>query len=164
MTPKGNQKYHIKRSLLANLSKFQWSILIYFLRFFYQQNQKSNVLHDGYNCVHQNLGKKSEQVSYMFIFWNSGHLIHSPLNCPCGSTSLLLLRVISNMDDDDNGNENVKKAIGLDKQNNFARASRFFVHFSAVVARLQRETAKFHVLSRTGTKGNNYIFLFLALL
>ena len=32
--------------------------------------------------------------------------------------------------------------IGLDKQNNnFARASRFFVHFSAVVARLQRETA-----------------------
>ena len=35
-----------------------------------------------------------------------------------------------------------KKAIGLDKQNNnFARASRFFVHFSAVVARLQRETA-----------------------
>ena len=68
------------------------------------------------------------------------------------------------MDDDDNGNENVKKAIGLDKQNNFARASRFFVHFSAVFARLQRETAKFHVLSRTGTKGNNYIFLFLALL
>ena len=40
------------------------------------------------------------------------------------------------------GNENGKKAIGLDKQNNnFARASRFFVHFSAVVARLQRETA-----------------------
>ena len=40
------------------------------------------------------------------------------------------------------GNENGKEAIGLDKQNNnFARASRFFVHFSAVVARLQRETA-----------------------
>ena len=35
-----------------------------------------------------------------------------------------------------------KKAMDLDKQNNnFARASRFFVHFSAVVARLQRETA-----------------------
>ena len=44
--------------------------------------------------------------------------------------------------DDDDGNENGKKAIGLDKQNNnFARVSRFFVHFSAVVARLQRETA-----------------------
>ena len=43
--------------------------------------------------------------------------------------------------DDHDGNENGKKAIGLDKQNNnFARASRFFVHFSAVVARLQRET------------------------
>ena len=49
--------------------------------------------------------------------------------------------------------ENDKKAIGLDKQNNnFARASRFVVHFSAVGARLQRETAKFHVLSRTVTK------------
>ena len=35
-----------------------------------------------------------------------------------------------------------QKAMGLDKQNNnFARASRFFVHFSSVVARLQRETA-----------------------
>ena len=40
------------------------------------------------------------------------------------------------------GNENSKEAIGLDWQNNnFARASRFFVHFFAVVARLQRESA-----------------------
>ena len=45
-------------------------------------------------------------------------------------------------DHDGDGNEYGKKAIDLDKQNNnFARASRFFVHFSAVVARLQRETA-----------------------
>jgi len=45
--------------------------------------------------------------------------------------------------DDGDGNENGKKAMGLDKQNNnFARASRFFVHLSAVVARLlQREIA-----------------------
>ena len=44
--------------------------------------------------------------------------------------------------DDSDGNENGKKAIGLNTQsNNFARASRFFVHFSAVFARLQRETA-----------------------
>ena len=49
---------------------------------------------------------------------------------------------LRNDDGDGDGNENGKKAIGLDKQNNnFARASRFFVHFSAVVARLQRETA-----------------------
>ena len=38
--------------------------------------------------------------------------------------------------DDDDGSENGKRAIGLDKQNNVARASRFFVHFSAVAARL----------------------------
>ena len=44
--------------------------------------------------------------------------------------------------DDGDGNENGKKVLGLDWQNNnFARASRFFVHFFAVVARLQRESA-----------------------
>ena len=47
---------------------------------------------------------------------------------------------LSKNDSDDN--ENVKIAIDLDWQNNnFARASRFFVHFYAVVARLQRESA-----------------------
>ena len=40
------------------------------------------------------------------------------------------------------GNVNRNKPIGLDWQNNnFARASRLFVHFVAVVARLQRENA-----------------------
>ena len=44
--------------------------------------------------------------------------------------------------DDGDVNENGKKAIGLDWQNNnFARASRFFVHFFAVTARLRRENA-----------------------
>ena len=38
--------------------------------------------------------------------------------------------------------ERKKKAIGLDWQNNnFARASLFFVHFLAVAARLQRDSA-----------------------
>ena len=52
--------------------------------------------------------------------------------------------------------------MGLDWQNNsFARASRFFVHFLAGVARLQRESVSFHVLSRTGTQDNEFLFLFL---
>ena len=39
-------------------------------------------------------------------------------------------------------NENGRKAIGLDLQNNnFARASRFLVHFFAVTSRLRRETS-----------------------
>ena len=60
----------------------------------------------------------------------------------CGPNRLQLLTLGSSRNDDDYGNKNVKKAIGLDKQNNnFARASRFFVHFFAFVARLQRETA-----------------------
>ena len=64
--------------------------------------------------------------------------------------------------DEDDRNENGTKSIGLDKENNnFARATRFFVHFFVVVARLQRETAFFHVFSRTGTKDNNLLFLFL---
>ena len=49
-----------------------------------------------------------------------------------------------------------QKGNRLDQQNNnYARASRFFVHFLAVVARLQR----FHVLSRTGTEDNNFLLL-----
>ena len=48
--------------------------------------------------------------------------------------------------DDGDGEEKDKKAIALVWQNNnFARASRFFVHFFAVVARLRRETSQFHV-------------------
>ena len=42
--------------------------------------------------------------------------------------------------DDGDVNENGKKLIGFDWQNNnFARASRFFVQFFAVTVRLQRE-------------------------
>jgi len=65
--------------------------------------------------------------------------------------------------DDGDGNENSKKAIGLDWQNNnFARAIMLFVHFLAVAARLQRASAKFHVLStRTGKQNNNFLILFL---
>ena len=60
-----------------------------------------------------------------------GTLWHVPLVSILGSN------------DNNEGNENGKKAIGLDwQENNFARASRFFVHFFAVTAaRLQRESA-----------------------
>ena len=53
---------------------------------------------------------------------------------------------------------------GLDKQNNnFACASRFFVYFFAVVARLRLESAvpNFHVLWKTWTRDNDFLFLFL---
>ena len=63
---------------------------------------------------------------------------------------------------DGDGNESVKKAMGLDCEqslyNGFneqdkkaARASRFFVHFVAVPAQLRREKTKFLVYLRTGT-------------
>ena len=48
-------------------------------------------------------------------------------------SKILSLGSLSN--DDDDGNENGKRAIGVDWQNNyFARAARFFVHFFAVTA------------------------------
>ena len=44
--------------------------------------------------------------------------------------------------DDSDGKEDVKKSNRFVTQNdNFARASRFFVHFFTVVARLRRESA-----------------------
>ena len=51
--------------------------------------------------------------------------------------------ILGNLSNDDvDVNENGKKAIGLEwLNNNFARASCFFVHFFAVSARLRRETA-----------------------
>ena len=52
------------------------------------------------------------------------------------------LTIGSLSNDDGDLNENGKKAIGLDWQNNnFARVSRFFVNFFLVTARLRRETA-----------------------
>ena len=60
--------------------------------------------------------------------------------------------------------ERQKKTIGLDWQNNnFARASRFFVHFFAVASRLTRKGAYFQVLSKTWTQDNDFLFLFLNL-
>ena len=51
----------------------------------------------------------------------------------------ILKERISN--DDGDINENANNAIGLDWQkNNFARESRFYVHFYAVVVRLPRES------------------------
>jgi len=34
------------------------------------------------------------------------------------------------------------------------------VHFLAIIAWLQHESALFYVLSRTGTQDNNFLFLF----
>ena len=70
---------------------------------------------------------------------------------------------LSNEDGDIN--ENSKKAIGLDWQNNnFARASRVFVHFFAVIAQLGREPSQ--LISRfmedvNTSKHKTKIFYFL---
>ena len=48
-------------------------------------------------------------------------------------------------------------------QNNFARASHFFVHFSAVTARLRRENAQLHVVQRKYTSDDEISSLFLNL-
>ena len=49
-----------------------------------------------------------------------------------------MFRSLHNNDGD--VNENGKKVIGLDWQNNFAYASGFFVHFLTITVRLQNKT------------------------
>ena len=72
-----------------------------------------------------------------------------------------MFNLIGSLSNDDvDVNKNVKIAIGLDWQNNFARASRFFVHVFAVTARLRRESALFHVLWRTWVQ-DDFVFLVL---
>ena len=46
--------------------------------------------------------------------------------------------------DDGDGKEIGKNDMFILTNNNFARASRYFVHFFAVVARLRHETSQFH--------------------
>ena len=61
--------------------------------------------------------------------------------------------------DDGDVNENGKKAIGLDWQNNnFARASRFFVHFFVVTARLRREMPNFTFCGKREDKTTTLFF------
>ena len=66
-------------------------------------------------------------------------------NTPLPTQSILVsspLTIGRWSNDDGDDKENGKKSIGLDWQNNnFARVSRFFVHFFAVAVRLQRESA-----------------------
>ena len=67
------------------------------------------------------------------------------------------------------GNKNVKNSHGFNKQNsnkkNFARASRFFVHFVAVSARIRPENDQFNVLwsDCAWTSAQEILFLFLKL-
>ena len=62
---------------------------------------------------------------------------------PRREVCVLATEVGSVSNDDGDGNENGKKARGLDWQhnNNFARASLYFVQLFAVAARVQRESA-----------------------
>ena len=55
------------------------------------------------------------------------------------------------------------KSNRFNQNNNFARASRFFVHFLAVTARLRRENAQFHVVQRKYTSDDEISSLFLHL-
>ena len=96
------------------------------------------------------------------------HTLRTVNNCIKKSKKTISVGSLSNElgdgDGDGDGNENGRKAflIGLDWQNNnCTRASRFFVSFFAVVARLLRKTSCFHVLWRTWTQDNNFHFLSL---
>ena len=66
--------------------------------------------------------------------------------------------------DGGDGGEELQKSNRFSNQNNtFARASRFFVHFFAVTARLRRENAQFHVVQRRYTSDDEISSLYLNL-
>ena len=52
---------------------------------------------------------------------------------------------------------------GNDNQNNFASASRLFVHFLALLYDYDEKLPKFHVLCRTWTQDHDFLILFLNL-
>ena len=129
-----------------------------------------NICVEGYqtcNCTEEELAYKAKtpHPSLPLIFPVIRPKTSSVADCYCERRRLSVPRVFligSLSNDDGNGNDNGKKAIGLNWQNNnFARVSRFFVHFLAVVARLRLKSAYFHVLSRTCTQDNDFLFLFL---
>ena len=72
---------------------------------------------------------------------------------------LLSLGSLSN--DDGDGNEDGKKAIGSDWQTTTLHVHHALHFFVVAAARLQRESALFHVRSRTRTQDNDFPFLFL---
>ena len=75
-----------------------------------------------------------------------------PQPCRLNDCAQRILRQIigSFSNDDGNGNEDVKKAIGLLRKTTTLHVlSRFFVHFFAVLARLRRENGQLQVLWRT---------------
>ena len=56
--------------------------------------------------------------------------------------------------------ENGKKAMGLiSKTTTLHVHHAFFVHLFAVIARLQRKSARIHVLSRKGKQDKNFLFV-----
>ena len=106
--------------------------------------------------IHSSLGLRGiNQNKCIIPCWSSTrfHLCCTPLTMNFNNWELVLLTsqytnpvssaTIRNLSNNDgNGNESSKKAIGLERQNNnSAGASRFFVHFFAVVTRLQLETS-----------------------
>ena len=65
--------------------------------------------------------------------------------------------------DDGDSNKNGKKGIGLIRKTTTLHMHHITlcVLFTAVTAQLWSESAQFHVLWRTGTKDNDFLFLFL---
>ena len=53
-----------------------------------------------------------------------------------------------------------KQKVEIGKKNVFARASSFFVHFLAVVARPRHETSEFHALAGVGEHKTKILLFF----
>ena len=83
----------------------------------------------------------------------------------CHVTTVALFLDENKTNDDGDGKENGKNEMFILTSNNFARESRYFVHFFAIIAPLRHEISLFHepALCSKWTQHKNYRFLFLNL-
>ena len=141
--------------LAPRLSRSLWRIFFLFLTevIFSILTPSGFLLAILSNCI------QNSPVSGGLFHINTGETIYQ-----YGVPWLSLDMLIGGLGNDDGDvNESRKKAMGLNWQNNnFTRASCFFVHFFAVTTRLRRENAQLHVLWKTWTQlDDDFLFLFL---
>ena len=95
------------------------------------------------NLLFRVLRRKPYRCRYfgnVFVLFSVAVTVSTHLRVVCGHFCCPMS--LGSLRDDDNENGKTSTGLAHDQQNNnFARASRFFVHFFAVVARLQRESA-----------------------
>ena len=123
----------------------------FYLLIFYSEKFSTDVFRLPY-AVNVNLNLSNDILAaatiilHLNLYFRSSYHLHSMFSLnklACSQFMRPYSSIGTLRSNEADGDENVKKTKGLISKtdNNFARASRFFVHFSPVFARLRRESA-----------------------